>query len=246
VLHQVEQQRLGPVEVVDDEHHRLRRRETGEQASDDEERLLRRRRGTGQERADARGDAAAIGLGARHRGIDGPSQVMAAGADAERRAERLGDRREGRTARRLAMGDEHGRPVETSGELVEEARLAETRRAEDDRQTRGRRRSRRIVDCSEPRELLLAADERHGRGAARPFERHDAVRRHRLRPALERHGAERRQRDQRPDQAPRRLADHHVAVPRRVLQPRRDVDRIPDDVVGGRIDDDLAGVDGDA
>jgi hypothetical protein len=168
-----------------------------------------------------------------------------AAASAEDRAERLGDRREGRTARRLAMGDEHGRPIEPRGELVEEARLAETRRAEDDRQARGRRRSRRIVDRSEPRELLLAADERRRR-AGRPLERHHAVRGHRLRPALERHRTERRQRDQRADQPPRRFPDHHVAILRHILQPGRDVDRIADDVVGGRVDDDLARVGGDA
>ena len=40
VLGQVEQQRLGPLEVVEREHHRLRRRERREETADDEERLL--------------------------------------------------------------------------------------------------------------------------------------------------------------------------------------------------------------
>ena len=67
-----------------------------------------------------------------------------------------------------------------------------------------------------------------------------------LRPAPERHVAERRQRDQRADEAPRRFTDHHVAVVRLLLEARRHVDRIADDVVVGGADDDLARVDGDA
>ena len=247
VLEQVEQQRLGPLEVVKHEHHRLGRPEAGEQAAHDEERLLGRRRRPGQQRADPSRDAAAVGLAARHRGIDRPSEVVAAaaGADAEDGAQRLGERREGRTACRLAVGDEHGRPVEASGELIEQARLADPRGTEDDRQARGRRRPRGVVDRPEPPELLLAADEGHRRRAGGPLERHDSVCRHRLRPAPQRHAAERRQRDQGADEPPRRLPDYHVAVLRRVLEAGRDVDRIADDVVGGRFHDDLARVDRD-
>ena len=100
VLDQVEQQRLGPLEVVDREHHRLRRGEPGEQAADDEERLLRRRRRPGQERADAGGDAAPLGVAARHRGIDRRAQVVAAGGRRRRRGRRAAPWRSARRWRR--------------------------------------------------------------------------------------------------------------------------------------------------
>jgi len=248
MLDQVEQQRFRPLEVIDREHHRLGGRKAGKEPAHDEEGLLGRRGRPGKERADAGGDTAAIGVVARQRGIERRSQVLAAGGvvDAEDGAHRPGDRREGRAAGRLALGGEHGRPVEAAGELVEQARLAETRRAEDHRQAGGRGRHGRVVDCPDAPQLVVAADERRRRRSHRAVERHHPVSRHGLGSTLEREDAEGRQRHQRPHQALGRLADQHVAVARLLLQAGGDVERIAD--AGGVVvaDDHLAGVDRDA
>src|SRR5262249_58922687 len=93
-----------------------------------------------EECTDAGGDAAAVGLAARHRRVDGRAQVRGAGAGVETEGgpQRPGNRCEGRPTGRLAAGDEHGRPGEAAGELVEEPRLAEPRRAEHDGEAGGR------------------------------------------------------------------------------------------------------------
>ena len=249
VLGQVEQQRLGPLEVVDREHDRLRRGERGEEAAHDEERLLRRRRRAGEQRGDPVGDAAALGIVAGHGGLDRRAQRVAAGAlvDAKMRAQRLGDRRERGAAGRVAVRGQDGRAVaEPARDLVDEARLAEARRAEDHGEPRAPARDGRVVDRHQPPQLVVAPDERRRRCARRPLERDDAVRRDRLGAALEREDAEGLERHELAHQAPRRLADQHVAVVRLLLQARGDVQRIAD---AGRVvvaDDDLAGVDRDA
>ncbi len=131
-------------------------------------------------------------------------------------------------------------------ELVDQAGLPEAGRPEQHGEPRGRRRDRRVVHRLEPLELALAADERRRRRAGRRLERHQTIGRHRLGAALQRDAPERRQRHARRDQAPRRFAEHDVAVPALLLQPRRHVHRVADDVVAGAAHHHLAGVDGDA
>jgi hypothetical protein len=248
VLGQVEQQRLGPLEVVDFEHHRPRRGERGQQAAHHEEGLFGRGRRPGEQRADAGGDAGALGLLAGHHGVDRRAQRLGAGAgrEAEVRAQRLGQRREGGSARGVALGAEHARTVsQPARQLGQQARLAEPRRAQHHGQPRRGRGDGRVVHRAEPPQLVAAPDERDGRRAGRPLQRHHPERRHRLGPALEREAAHRLERHQLAHQALRLLADQDVAVARLLLEPRRDVQRIAD--AGGVLvaDHDLAGVDRD-
>ena len=105
VLDQVEQQRLGPLQVVDREHHRLRRGERGEEAADDEEGLLGRRRRAGEQRGDAVGDAGALGVVAGQRprrSRRAAASPLAPSSMRRQRAQRLGERREGGAAGRVA------------------------------------------------------------------------------------------------------------------------------------------------
>src|SRR5262249_47503980 len=97
-----------------------------------------------------------------------------------------------------------------------------------------------------PPELLVAPDERRRRRAGGPVERHDAIRGHGLRAALERKRADELERYAIAHESPSGLADDDVAVLRFLLESRRDVQGIAD---AGRelvADADLAGVDGDA
>jgi hypothetical protein len=80
VLDQIEEQRLGPVQVVDDEHDRLGGRERGKHAPHDEEGLLGRCRRSREKRADPAGDAGALAILARKRGLDRSTQHVAARA----------------------------------------------------------------------------------------------------------------------------------------------------------------------
>jgi hypothetical protein len=68
---------------------------------------------------------------------------------------------------------------------------------------------------------------------------------HRLRPALQRDAAERGEGHARGDQPARRFSDHHVAVAPLLLEARRDVHGVADDVVLCAADDDFPRVDGD-
>ena len=89
------------------------------------------------------GDARALGVVAGHDRVDRGAQHVAAGAfvDAEQRAQRLGERREGGAARCVAARREHGGALaDAARELGDEARLAEAGRAEQD--ARGARRGR--------------------------------------------------------------------------------------------------------
>ena len=226
VLDQVEQQRLRPLDVVDRQHHRPHAGERGEPAADDEEDLLRRSRRAGQQRRDPVGDPGALGLAFRQPRQDRRAQVVAAAAvvDAEQPAQRLGERREGGAAGRVAMRHQDGRPVaEAAGELVDQTRLAETRRSEHHGQAGSGRRDGGVVDRADAPQLVVAPDERDRRRAGRPLERHHAVRRHRLGPALQREAAEGRQRHaarRRGAASTRRAARRRRAPPAGAAPPR--------------------------
>jgi hypothetical protein len=199
VLDQIQQQRLGPVQVVDREHHGPLRGERAEEPPHREECLLGRRRRAGVDRRYAGADALPLRLVRDRRGV-------------ERRPQRLRERREGGAAGGVARGDEHGRTLaEPARELAHEARLPEARGAEHHRELRPARRDRRLVHRAEAAELGVAPHEGGGRGPRRPFERDDAVGGHRLGAPLEREAADGRERHPVGDEAPRGLADQHVA-----------------------------------
>jgi hypothetical protein len=122
--------------------------------------------------------------------------------------------------------------------------FAEPRRAEHQGETRRAFRDRFLEDRQEAPQLRLAADEGDRRDARRPLEGHHPMRRHRLVAALQREAADRLERDQLSHELSRRLADHDVPVAGLLLEARRHVHGIADDlaVVLG---DDLPGVDRD-
>ena len=206
--------------------------ERGEQAADDEEGLLGRGRRAGEQRGDAAGDARALGVVAGQRGLDRGAQRLGARAVLDARGARAAPRRAARRwrrrRRRSARATTVARVAEPARELVDQARLAEPRRAEQHGEARPRAsrpprrtpRSRRASSSSRP----TNARRRRARG---PLERHDAIRLHRLGAALQREAAERLERHERRDEALRRLADHDVAVARLAPAgaPRRSPDR---------------------
>ncbi|TMA78597.1 MAG: hypothetical protein E6J72_13625 [Deltaproteobacteria bacterium] len=149
VFEQVEQQRLRPLRVVDREHDRLRGRDRGEEPAEHEERFLGRRGRTSEQGCDPRRDAVALGLAFGHDRLDRGAHRLRAGNGVEREQgpKRVGDGGEGRDRRGVAMGGHDDRAVaEPPRQLCEEARLAESRRAENRRQTGGRRRDRGVMD----------------------------------------------------------------------------------------------------
>jgi len=172
-----------------------------------------------------------IGVVARHDRVDRRAQRVAAraGLDAEERPQRLGDRREGRSAGRVAARAEHRRALrDAAAELVDEPRLAEAGRPEQHDESRAGRGDGRVVHRSESAQLVVPAHER-GRVRARgAVERGDAVGGHGAGAAAQRERAERRERHERSDEPLGRLADEHVAVVRLLLEPRGDVGRVAD------------------
>ncbi len=123
VLDEIEQQRLRPLQVVDHQHQRLGPRERGEETADDEEGLFRRCRRTREQQRDAAGDARALGAAARERGLDRRRDLLRARtvAQAEVLAQRVGERRKGGAARRVAMRRHHaGRVAAAARELADQ------------------------------------------------------------------------------------------------------------------------------
>jgi hypothetical protein len=246
VLREVEQQRLGPLQVVDHEHDRSRRGDRGEEATDDEERLFGRRGRAGDERGDAVGDARGLVAG-NDRGDRCPDGVASGPVfEVQVRAQGRRERGERCAAGGIAVRRQHRRAVtESPRELGEEARFAEPGRAEDHREPRARRGDRRVVDRDQPTELVVAPDERGCRRACGTLEGDDAVRRHAFGAALEREGADGREGHEIADEPLRRLADQYLALLRLLLEPRCHVQWIAN---AGRVlvaGHDLAGVDGD-
>ena len=134
--------------------------------------------------------------------------------------------------------------AEPAGELVDQTRLAQAWRSEDDGQAGCTLGDGRVIYGRNAPQLVLAPDERDRRRARGSFERHHAVRRHGLGPALQAEAAQRRERHELGNQPARRLPDHHVAVAGLLLKSGRDVHRIADDLARV-VCDDLTGVDRD-
>ena len=162
-------QRLGPVQIVEHQDHRLGRGERGEKPSHREERLLRRDRRADEERRDPVDDAPLLVLLAGHvsperrpervraRGIVEAEKVRSASASGANVVPPVALSRAVKTVAAVA---------EPASELVDQARLPEPRRAEQDREPARRRRDRRLVDRRQPPQLLLASDERRRRRPA--------------------------------------------------------------------------------
>jgi hypothetical protein len=155
VLHQIQEQRVRPLHVVERERDGPFAREGREDSPDEDERLLR---GGGESR--------------REEGRRRPRRTGRRGGP-----QRLDDRREGGAAACVAAGREHASaPGEAPLELREEARLAEAGRAQDDREARARR-ARRIVQREQAAQLVGPTDERRRSDVGRAVERHDTERR---------------------------------------------------------------------
>ena len=253
VLDEIEQQRLGPVQVVDHQHAPAApAASAGEEAADDEERLLGRGRRAGEQRGDAAGDArcarrrrrrARASIAARSASAPAPSSMP------RQRAQRLGERREGGAAGGVAVRRERRSPSSPRRRANSSIRRDLPSPGEPSSTARrGRRRRRPPSSYTAVRRASSSSRPTNGAAAAPAgaLERHDAIRRHRLGAALERDAAERLERDQRRDQPPGRLADHHVAVaaPAPAGAPRRSPDRRRRRVVAAHHH--LAGVDRDA
>ena len=250
VLHQVEEERLRPLQVVDHQDHGARGGETGEEPPDDEERFLGRRGRAAEQRRHAAGDACPLGVvdGGREGGGDRGAGRLAGGAvvETEDRSNGLGERRERGAPGGIAVRREDRRRLRVAArELVDQARLAQPGRAQQHGEPRGRGRDRGVVHGAQPPDLVVAADEGRGRRARRFLQRHDTIRADGFVSALEDQAAERLQGHEGGDEAPGGFADHDVAVARLVLEARRDVDRVADQF-GLVLGDDFAGVDRDA
>ena len=131
-------------------------------------------------------------------------------------------------------------------QLAREAGLADAGGAEHGHEAGARGRGARVVEhADEPLHLRVAADERRrGLGLDVGLDR-DLVDRDGLGAPGDGHLAERLVRDVAAGEAPRLLADEHVAGPARLLEPGRDVERVADEVGVAFADHDLAGVDAD-
>jgi hypothetical protein len=172
MLDQIEQQRLRPLQIVDHQNDRLRGRQRSEQAPHDEERLFRGRRRTGEQRR-GRWRARALAVVARRQRLERRAHVLAARPflDAQQRAQRLGKRRKGRAACRVAVHGQHGGAiVEPTDQLGDEPRLAEAGRAQHHRTARAPPCDGALVHRRDAAQFRVASDET-GSSASRPVGR---------------------------------------------------------------------------
>ena len=129
VLDQIEQQRLGPVQVVDHQHHRLCAGKCGEQTANDEEGFLGGSWRSRQQRRDAGGDSAAFAVGVGNRSLNRRLDVLQARGrlDLEKRAQRRRQRGERRATGRIAVRRHHAHCVpQALANLFDEPRLSES------------------------------------------------------------------------------------------------------------------------
>ncbi len=222
MLDEVDEDGLGPLQVVDDDHLRPLHSPGLEQAPEGELRLGRRRPDDG------------VGLDAdRDQDLDerpvGDPFAVGEAAAAE-------------DVRRVAY------PLE---EVRDEPRLADPGRAEQREEPTRAVRDRVLVVAPEPLALSLASDERclgvtrDGRGVGEHLE--EPVRLHRLRLALESERLDRFDADGVADEDLASRTDHDLAGRCRLLETGGDVDGVAgDERLGVPSDDDLAGVDADS
>ena len=249
VLDEIEEQRLGPLQVVDHEHDRLRARRARRGSAAP-------RRRSPPARAGVPASSAATPSAMRARSASSPGMRARSPRARCRRSAPSSSRKSARSA--SASGANVAPPVASQCALTTVAASPSRRTSSPTRRDlprpgepsttasrAARRRDRRVVHRREARSSSSrptnAAPARPPAARATPRDRPPPSR-----PALERERAERLERHEVAHQPPRRLADQHVAVLRLLLQARRDVHRIADDVVVLAAHHHLAGVDGDA
>ena len=266
-LDQIQQARVGPVDVLEHQHRRLPLAEPlHEQSGREEQRLPVGRRPAVGAQAEQHGQVrrGLLDVVARRQLAQGRQELplrhvhLVVVEDAGDLLHVLGERAVGprpRVAHRPAEEHPAARGLDALGQLVGQPRLPDAGRPEDGHEVRLALLDDPLPQFPERRELAPAADHRHARERALP------------------HLGERRRREPRPDRlalplrddrlgrlvadhGPRRrvrlLADEHPVDRSRRLQARRGVD----DVAGdhrlaevrprGQRDDRLAGVDGEA
>ena len=255
VLEQVEERRLAPLDVVEHGHERALRAEVLEQLADPPEGLLDGGAPgvDAEERHEPLGDERGVAVGAEELGDLAPRQlgpVALADPGGVHEGRRDRPERDALAVREAAPLDDGRLVAEPGRELVAEARLARTGRAEhgDDLARPLGRDAREGV--LEPAELALAADEVR-REVPRPAARagDDLVqlpRDERLGLALDRERPDGRRRDGVADEVVGGLAEQDLARLGGLLEAGGDVDGVAEDrVLPARAvaDEDLAGVD---
>ena len=161
VLDEIEQRRLGPVEVVEDDEQRAFGGERLQEAPHRPERLLR-----GERRAEAQHPRERVSglVVACHRGeLGARDRRLVAVGDPRAGPQGLGDGQErGALARGLAAAVQHASAaVQRGGELGGQPRLADPRRADDRQQPERARRDRVVEGLHRALQLVGAPDERH-------------------------------------------------------------------------------------
>ena len=237
------------MEVVEHQDDGAGAGQPGEQPPHRPERLLRRRRRARAEQAGgAVDDPVALGLVVGDERRDPlPDHVGWDGvADAGGGAQRLRDRGERGEPAGVAPARQHGGAVaDAPVELVEQAGLPEAGRAQHHREAGAA--GRDAVERSlELLELRCPPDQARGRARDRRVERHQPVRRDQLGAALELQVAGGLERQEAVHQPPRRVPEDDLAQAGVLLQARRHVHRVADDVVVGGAHHHLTGVDPDA
>ncbi len=251
VLEQLEERRLGPVDVFHDDHEWPAPRDRFEELADRPPGLLR-------------GDAAGCEAGSSCDLRRDELGLLVRSTAARGRGQRRLRGRSGEPPRYLchrpvgdplpvgkAAADGRRRHVAKIGaERPDEPGLADTRGPDDGDEPRRRGRSDLVEGLAQQSQLGLTTDERCHRairrlGGAGGYG-HEPPRLHRRRLALEGEAVDRRQLRVRADQTRRLIADQHLAGGCGTLESLGDVDRIAERrrcSAGGLADDDLAGVD---
>ena len=263
-IDEVEERRVGPLEVLEDEDRRRPLRDALEEAPPGREELVpveRSVRARCEEGGEARLDPAPLDL-VGHQLVERPSQLpggeldLGALADPGPPPDHLGDRREGdplAIRRRAAdvQGEDLGQGVEIALEFPDEAALADPRDSEHRHDPAPAGGDRALEQVDELGELGAAPDEWAGVARPPPLRAlgghlHGEPGRHRSALAAEGHRAGRREHDPIAHDPPRGVVDEYSARRRGSLQPSRRVDEVAGDealAVDARGDGDLAGAD---
>ena len=258
VLDGVEQDGVGPLEVVDDQDQRPAAGQDLEQALERPEGVLGQAGvlADAQQLGDPLGDQRAPLLAPEQLGQPAPGLLGGVvGADPGRLADDLDHRPQGDAVAegRAVAAQDGGLVPEAGHELVDQPGLADPGRAEHAHQVAGPLGRRPLEQPQQ--QLLLAAPPDHGRG--RPPGPAGAVGQDlqeapdvlRLGRPLDRHGPGRLGLDRVGDQPVGLLADQDLARPGRLLEPLGQVDRGPGELLlegAGVADEHVAGVDAQA
>jgi hypothetical protein len=239
VLDQVEESRLCPVQVVEDDDQRPGLGQGLEELPEAPRNLLRSRRRLGRAERDADAELGEAGVGA---GAERLAQVSDLVDD-------LGERPVGDSLSVREAAADHDASVCASEQLAGEPRLADSRRADDRRELRCARLDRARERVLEPAELVGAADER---GFDRTRESRHLIEQlenpegwHRLALALQRQRLHRLGANGIAHERLRPSADQNLTRSGGLLEAGRDVDRVARHQRLAASGDDLARVDSD-